>query len=101
MSPLKRVSGLVPKGAPAFLTPLLLLSEVVRVLVRPVTLTIRLVTNLVAGHLILGLLAVQVLAHPISLPVLILFIGLEVAVALIQAFVFVLLVSIYAREHAC
>ena len=77
-------------GPIIWLAPMMFLIEFIGHLVRPVTLSVRLFGNMIAKHMILfalGLLA------PIIIPVAIL--GLGVLVSLIQAFVFVLLTSLY------
>ena len=77
-------------GPIVWLAPMMFVIEFIGHLVRPVTLSVRLFGNMIAKHMILfalGLLA------PVIIPVAIL--GLGVLVSLIQAFVFVLLTSLY------
>ncbi len=77
-------------GPIIWLAPMMFIIEFIGHLVRPVTLSVRLFGNMIAKHMILfalGLLA------PLIIPVAIL--GLGVLVSLIQAFVFVLLTSLY------
>jgi F-type H+-transporting ATPase subunit a len=77
-------------GPIVWLAPMMFIIEFIGHLVRPVTLSVRLFGNMIAKHMILfalGLLA------PVVIPVAIL--GLGVLVSLIQAFVFVLLTSLY------
>lgn len=77
-------------GPIMWLAPMMFIIEFIGHLVRPVTLSVRLFGNMIAKHMILfalGLLA------PLVIPVAIL--GLGVLVSLIQAFVFVLLTSLY------
>lgn len=77
-------------GPIVWLAPMMFIIEFIGHLVRPVTLSVRLFGNMIAKHMILfalGLLA------PVIVPVAIL--GLGVLVSLIQAFVFVLLTSLY------
>jgi F-type H+-transporting ATPase subunit a len=77
-------------GPIIWLAPMMFVIEFIGHLVRPVTLSVRLFGNMIAKHMILfalGLLA------PVIIPVAIL--GLGVLVSLIQAFVFVLLTSLY------
>jgi F-type H+-transporting ATPase subunit a len=69
---------------------LMFLIEFIGHLVRPVTLSVRLFGNMVAKHIILGVLAMLV---PLFIPILIL--GLGTLVSLIQAFVFVLMTTLY------
>jgi F-type H+-transporting ATPase subunit a len=76
-----------------FALPLMLIMlfvEGIGHLVRPVTLSVRLFGNMMAKHVLLGVLA---LLAPLGVPVLILALG--VLVGLVQAYVFVLLSSMY------
>lgn len=77
-------------GPVMWLAPMMFVIEVIGHVVRPVTLSVRLFGNMVAKHMILFALA---MIAPIVIPVAIL--GLGVLVSLIQAFVFVLLTSLY------
>nr|QBS48161.1 ATP synthase F0 subunit 6 [Pandalus hypsinotus] len=95
---------LVPLGTPWTLMPLMVLIETVSNLIRPVTLAVRLSANMIAGHLLLTLLGSN---GPImtSLSVMQgllmgqgLLLILEVAVSIIQAYVFTVLVTLYASE---
>src|ERR1700755_724167 len=100
---IKFFSFFVPAGTPLALVPLLVLIEVVSYLARAVSLGVRLFANIVAGHTLLkilstylfklfsGSLIVAVLTL-IPFAIFLALIGLELAVSLIQAFVFTLLV---------
>ncbi len=77
-------------GPVVWLAPMMIIIEFIGHLVRPVTLSVRLFGNMIAKHMILFALA---MIAPIIIPVAIL--GLGVLVSLIQAFVFVLLTSLY------
>lgn len=77
-------------GPIMWLAPMMFIIELIGHLVRPVTLSVRLFGNMIAKHMILFALA---MIAPIIIPVAIL--GLGVLVSLIQAFVFVLLTSLY------
>ena len=77
-------------GPVIWLAPMMFIIEFIGHLVRPVTLSVRLFGNMIAKHMILFALAMMV---PAIIPVAIL--GLGVLVSLIQAFVFVLLTSLY------
>ncbi len=104
----KRTAILLPEGPPTPLIPFLILVETVRTLVRPLTLSLRLAANITAGHIILGLLGTY-LSHSTfvssaSSSVLILIISgyniFEFIICVIQAYIFCLLISLYARDHA-
>lgn len=97
------LAHLVPKGTPPLLIPFMVIIELIRNLIRPITLAVRLAANIVAGHLLLVLTRGQI--PSISWPVirvafigLILLIILELGVSFIQAYVFTTLSSLYLDE---
>lgn len=98
-----RAAHLVPEGSPILLSPLLVLIERVRHLIRPFTLSIRLAANIIAGHLIVGLLArirlLNVTGFISSLFFQRILLVLEFGVAVIQGFVFRILLLLYALEY--
>lgn len=94
---------LVPSGTPAALIPFMVLIETIRNIIRPGTLAVRLSANIIAGHLILTLIgragpALERLALTLLLLSQILLLLLEIAVAVIQSYVFTALRTLYARE---
>nr|AST14053.1 ATP synthase subunit 6 [Leptogorgia cf. palma AP-2017] len=100
-------SMMMPSGAPLLLAPLLVIIETVSYLSRAISLGVRLAANLSAGHLLFAILASFGFAMisngmlVLSLaPILVMvFITLlEIAVALIQAYVFCLLTTIYIND---
>jgi len=97
------LAHLVPLGTPSFLIPVIVIIETVSNVIRPMTLSIRLAANMVAGHLLLTLLGsqgprVSGLILIILVISLILLLILEVAVACIQSYVFTILSSLYLNE---
>jgi len=97
------LAHLVPVGTPRFLIPVIVIIETVRNVIRPLTLSIRLAANIVAGHLLLTLLGSQGpllrIFNLVFLMVgLFLLLLLEVAVACIQSYVFTILRSLYLNE---
>jgi len=90
---------LVPSSTPSLLIPFLVLIERLRSVIRPLTLAIRLVANIVAGHLLLCLLGGRFSpTSPLTVSLVIILLSLELGVALIQAYVFILLSSLYREE---
>nr|QLY89543.1 ATP synthase F0 subunit 6 [Polycentropus flavomaculatus] len=93
-------SHLVPNNTPIYLMNFMVIIETISNLIRPLTLTVRLTANLIAGHLLLSLLSSMKfnLSYK-SIPMLILIqtilIMLELSVAVIQAYVFSLLICLY------
>lgn len=98
-----RAAHLVPNGSPIALAPLIVLIERVSHLIRPFTLSIRLAANIMAGHLIIGLLSrirlINVLGFSTSMLFQRLLLVLEFGVAVIQGFVFRILLLLYALEY--
>nr|API67949.1 ATP synthase F0 subunit 6 [Corvus cryptoleucus]API68001.1 ATP synthase F0 subunit 6 [Corvus cryptoleucus] len=98
---------LLPEGTPTPLIPALILIETTSLLIRPLALGVRLTANLTAGHLLIQLISTATAALVSTMPfislltllVLFLLTILEVAVAMIQAYVFVLLLSLYLQEN--
>lgn len=98
----KFITHLVPLGSPIFLSSFMVLIESVRNLIRPITLSVRLIANIIRGHLLIHLLSSLALLNNfifiITIPIIIILIVLETAVAIIQSFVFVTLISLYINE---
>nr|ABS00724.1 ATPase subunit 6 [Sarcops calvus] len=105
--PSASLGHLLPEGTPTPLIPALVLIETTSLLIRPLALGVRLTANLTAGHLLIQLISTATTALISTMPVvslltlLVLFLLtlLEVAVAMIQAYVFVLLLSLYLQEN--
>jgi F-type H+-transporting ATPase subunit a len=99
------LAHLIPQGTPTILIPFIVLIETIRNLIRPGTLAIRLTANIIAGHLLITLLRSATPLTPLSaLPLLLIrqtaLTLLEIAVAFIQAYVFRVLITLYAAESA-
>lgn len=93
----------MPNGTPTALIPFIVLIETIRGLIRPLTLAVRLAANIIAGHLLIALLRdyASIFSPLLSLTVLrrqLLLLVLESAVAVIQAYVFIVLCVLYVRE---
>lgn len=94
---------LVPQGTPPVLIPFMVLIETTRNVIRPLTLAVRLTANIIAGHLLLTLLSstgssLNILLLIIILLIQCLLLRLEIRVALIQAYVFSILRTLYCSE---
>nr|YP_010960748.1 ATP synthase F0 subunit 6 [Notoscopelus resplendens]WNH38242.1 ATP synthase F0 subunit 6 [Notoscopelus resplendens] len=106
-NPTHALGHLLPEGTPTLLIPVLIIIETISLFIRPLALGVRLTANLTAGHLLIQLIATaafQLLALMPTVAILtaiLLFLLtlLEVAVAMIQAYVFVLLLSLYLQEN--
>nr|YP_010271148.1 ATP synthase F0 subunit 6 [Gargara genistae]UKB86913.1 ATP synthase F0 subunit 6 [Gargara genistae] len=93
-------SHLVPTGTPGLLMPFMVLIETISNLIRPGSLSVRLTSNMIAGHLLMSLLGsscelVLTLMLMMMFMMLMLF---ETAVSLIQSYVFMILTTLYSSE---
>ena len=99
----------MPEGAPIALAPLLVPIEILSYLSRPISLSVRLFANMMAGHvmfemfaaftiLLAGIHVVGPVLGIVPLAVNIALIGLELLVGALQAYVFAILTCIYLRE---
>ena len=101
LQPNYALAHLVPVGTPGPLLRFMVLIELLRRLMRPITLSVRLAANIVAGHLLFVLLrrgARFTFVLGIIKAGLIALVALEFAVAVIQAYVFSLLRVLYIQE---
>nr|AGG69036.1 ATP synthase F0 subunit 6 [Nannoperca australis] len=97
---------LLPEQTPTLLIPVLIVIETISFVIRPLALGVRLTANLTAGHLLIQLIATAAFVLLPLMPtvalltatLLFLLTLLEVAVSMIQAYVFVLLLSLYLQE---
>nr|YP_010703614.1 ATP synthase F0 subunit 6 [Sinopodisma kelloggii]WCO86748.1 ATP synthase F0 subunit 6 [Sinopodisma kelloggii] len=96
-------SHLVPQGTPPALMSFMVLIETISNVIRPGTLAVRLAANMIAGHLLLTLLGNTGPSMTMNLISLLIFgqmllLILESAVAMIQAYVFSILSTLYSSE---
>ena len=102
-------SFFVPSGAPKALIPFLVIFEVISYFVRPVSLSVRLFANMLAGHTMLKVFAglavmiasaggVAAAGSVLPLIAIIGLTGLEVLVAVLQAYVFTILTCMYLND---
>nr|ACN11740.1 ATP synthase subunit 6 [Plicofollis tonggol]ACN11742.1 ATP synthase subunit 6 [Plicofollis tonggol]ACN11744.1 ATP synthase subunit 6 [Plicofollis tonggol] len=105
--PTVALGHLLPEGTPTLLIPVLIIIETISLFIRPLALGVRLTANLTAGHLLIQLISTATITlMPLMTTVamftailLVLLTLLEIAVAFIQAYVFVLLLSLYLQEN--
>nr|ALU86181.1 ATP synthase F0 subunit 6 [Rastrelliger kanagurta] len=105
--PTESLGHLLPEGTPTLLIPVLIIIETISLFIRPLALGVRLTANLTAGHLLIQLIATAAAVLLPLMPTVAILTGillflltlLEVAVAMIQAYVFVLLLSLYLQEN--
>jgi F-type H+-transporting ATPase subunit a len=103
-------SYFLPEGAPLALAPIIIPIEIISYLSRPISLSVRLFANMVAGHVMLkvfatfvvmigsaaGVLGILGAALPLAINVAL--VGFEILVAFLQAYVFAILTSIYLHD---
>ncbi|MEW5843611.1 MAG: F0F1 ATP synthase subunit A [Bacteroidota bacterium] len=93
--------GLIPHGIPAWLLPIMFIVEILGLFTKPFALAIRLFANMTAGHVvILALLGLIFILHtyfvvPVSISFALFIFLLEILVALIQAYIFTMLSSLF------
>ncbi|YP_009160669.1 ATP synthase F0 subunit 6 (mitochondrion) [Clarias gariepinus] len=105
--PTAALGHLLPEGTPTPLIPVLIIIETISLFIRPLALGVRLTANLTAGHLLIQLISTATITllpmmttvATLTAILLVLLTLLEVAVAIIQAYVFVLLLSLYLQEN--
>ena len=96
----------LPKGIPSILIPILMIVELISYLSRALSLSIRLFANLMSGHTLLHILAFfasklckfNLLLGLASAILIISIIFLELCIAMLQAYVFTILISIYLND---
>ncbi len=93
--------GLIPHGVPVFLLPIMLVVEVLGLFTKPFALAIRLFANLTAGHIVIYALISLIFVmqsyfiSPVSIGMALFIYGLEILVALLQAYIFTMLSSLF------
>jgi len=103
------LSLFLPPGAPLFMAPFLVLIEFVSYIFRVISLSVRLFANMMAGHALLKILAgfvftmfsaggIMYVLHLFPLVVIFCIIGLEIGIAMLQAYVFTVLTCIYIND---
>ena len=92
----------VPPGAPVAMWPLLIPIEIISYLSRPISLSVRLFANMLAGHTLLKVFAGFVVAlgaaGVVPLAFIVALTGLEILIAFLQAYVFTILTCLYIND---
>lgn len=92
------IAHLIPEGAPIYMAVALIVIELVRLIIRPLTLRVRIMANILAGHLLMILLSSLVFKLQLSG---LFYVGLnmiEIFVALIQSYIFTVILTLYYRD---
>ena len=99
----------IPQGAPPALIPFLIFIEIISYIFRVFSLSIRLFANMMSGHTLLKIMAgfswsmislsgVLYYAHLLPLIIVFALIGLEMGIAILQAYVFTVLICFYFKD---
>ena len=93
----------VPSGVPIVLLPIIMIIEIISYLSRPVSLSVRLYANMMAGHTMLKVfggfvISLGLVAGWLPLTFSVALTGLEILVAFLQAYVFAILTCIYLND---
>nr|QBZ38112.1 ATP synthase F0 subunit 6 [Malaxella flava]QBZ38125.1 ATP synthase F0 subunit 6 [Malaxella flava] len=93
-------SHLLPMSTPMLIAPFMILIESLSNLIRPISLSVRLSANMIAGHLLMTLLGNMNKINSIYmiLMIQIMLLMFEIAVSFIQAYVFSILMTMYSSE---
>jgi F-type H+-transporting ATPase subunit a len=97
------LSLFVPDGVPIFLLPLIVIIEILSYLTRPISLSVRLFANMMAGHTMLKVFAgfvvgLGILLGWLPLAFIVALTALELVIAILQAYVFAILTCIYLND---
>jgi len=93
--------GLIPHGVPIFLLPIMIVVEFLGLLAKPFALAIRLFANMTAGHIVIYALISLIFVMQsvgwagLAIPMALFIYGLEVLIALLQAYIFTMLSSLF------
>ena len=93
----------IPSGVPLFLLPLIVVIEIISYLSRPVSLSVRLFANMMAGHTMLKVfggfvISLGIIGGWLPLGFTVALTGLEILIAFLQAYVFAILTCIYLND---
>jgi F-type H+-transporting ATPase subunit a len=94
---------LVPPGVPKLMIPLMIPIEIISMLAKPISLAVRLFANMTAGHTVLAVLFGLAMSAPLWVSWMpfgftIVINGLEIAIAIIQAYIFTTLTCVYIGD---
>ncbi len=97
------VTILVPPGVPKIMIPVMIPIEIISMLARPLSLSVRLFANMTAGHTVLAVLFGLAMTVPLWIGWMpfgftVIINGLEVAIAFIQAYIFTILTCVYIGD---
>jgi F-type H+-transporting ATPase subunit a len=93
----------IPSGVPIILLPLIVIIEIISYLSRPISLSVRLFANMMAGHTMLKVfggfaISLGIIGGWLPLGFIVALTGLEILIAFLQAYVFAILTCIYLND---
>lgn len=93
----------LPSGIPWWLAPIIVVIEVFSYLARPLSLSLRLTANMIAGHTILAVIASLAITNTggiakSPLVLLVILMGFEIFIAILQAYIFTILTCVYLND---
>jgi F-type H+-transporting ATPase subunit a len=101
--PIKFLGSFLPEGTPLWMAPLMYFIEIFSYLARPVSLSVRLAANMMAGHTMLKVIGGFVIMlgfmggwAPFAL--LVVLTGFEIGIAVLQAYIFTVLTCVYLNN---
>jgi F-type H+-transporting ATPase subunit a len=96
------LSIFLPPGTPLWLAPMMIVLEFLAFVARPLTLAVRLAANMIAGHVLLKVLAsiaiMMGLWGFLPFPLMVMFTGFELFIAVLQAYIFAILTCTYLKD---
>lgn len=97
------LGAFVPEGTPWPMVPLMFLLELISYLARPISLSLRLAINMTAGHILLKVFGALIVTFGLvglftAFPLLVVMIGFELMVAVLQAYIFTILTCVYLNQ---
>jgi F-type H+-transporting ATPase subunit a len=102
--PIKFLHFFLPEGTPLLMAPLLFIIEFFSYLSRPISLSVRLAANMMAGHVTMKVIAGLIITFGMLVgvasmfPLLLFLTGFEIAIAVIQAYIFTVLTCVYLND---
>ncbi|KJV55731.1 ATP synthase F0, A subunit [Orientia chuto str. Dubai] len=93
----------LPKNIPIWLAPIIIIIELCTFFSKPISLSLRLTANMVAGHILLKIIAWPIvsltwLLKPLPIALVIILIGFELFISILQAYIFTILSCVYLRD---
>lgn len=102
--PIKFLHFFLPEGTPVWMSVIIIPIELMSYLARPVSLSIRLAANMMAGHVTMKVIAGLIITFGIYVgvatmfPLLVFLTAFEIAIAVIQAYIFTILACVYLND---